>query len=595
MTPYVVVRRILAVARPALRPLIGSGAARMVGQLVAVGIFAVGGWAVGSVVDGSHPSWVTLVAVLVALALLRGGCSYLEQYYGHLTAFRVLDLIRRAVFDALARQAPLDTRTRRSGDLLAVAVKDVNRLEVFFAHALVPLAAALVMPVVFGLVYLSVLPSVALVALGSYLLCLVLPLLGRGFAAQYGKDLAEARADLTALTTDTVQASRDVLGFQQGPARVEALAEPQGRLAQAARGKGLLDATRELVITVLPLAATLVSAGLLLAAAGRADLAWAPALACLAAVLPSHTPVTTVAETMADASDSWGSARRVAAILEAQPALAEPETPSPVPAGTPTVVFDRVSLRYPEGPVVVRKVSLTLEPGQSVALVGPTGSGKSTLAAAVPRLLDPDPGVIRLDGTDLRELALDDLRDVVALVPQRDHLFDGTVRDNLLLACPGASEESLQRITRTAGLHDPERGWDLAQGLETTVGARGTAVSGGPRQRLALARGLLRTATRGEGKARVLVLDEATSELDEATQTVVALAVAEHCRRGGSALIVAHRLATVVHCDQILYLDQGQIVERGSHRELLAHGGEYARAWEAQSGSERQRAMLDRA
>ena len=592
MKPADVVRRLLRVARPALRALIGSGAARLVGHLVAVGIFAAGGWAVGSAIQGDGPRWVILAVILAVLAIARGACSYLEHYYGHLTAFRVLDLIRRAVFDALVRQAPLDARTRRSGDLLAIATKDVNRLEIFFAHTLVPLVAALVMLVVFGIGYAIVLPSVALVVLGSYLLCLGLPLLGRRLAARYGRELAEARGELTVLTTDTMVASRDVLGFQQGPARVEALDGPQQRLARAVQGKGRLDGTRELVTVVLPLVATTVAAALLLAAVSRGQLGWAPALACLAAIVPSHTPVTAVGETMGEASESWGSARRVAQILAAESALAEPASPALAPQGNPELVFDRVSLSYPEGPVVVHDVSFVVEPGQSVALVGPTGSGKSTLAAAVPRLVDPDPGTIRLGGVDLRDLAADDLREIVALVPQRAHLFDGTVRDNLLLACPDAGEEALDRVTRTAGLQDPERGWDLAAGLDTRVGSRGVAVSGGQRQRLALARGLLRTATLGEGQARLLVLDEATSELDEATQKVVALAVAEHCRRGGSALVVAHRLATVAGCDQILYLDQGRITERGTHAELLARDAAYARAWEAQSGTEWQRATI---
>lgn len=578
-----VASRLLSVARPALPPLLASGAGRLLGQTSTVAILAVGGWSLGRQLDGHPQRWPLVALVLVLLALARGLLSYLEHYFGHLTAFRVLHLVRDAVFDALVPQAPLRARTRRSGDLLLVATKDVDRLEVFFAHALVPLAAAVVLPVAFSLAAAAVLPGLGLVLVAGEFCCLLLPVLTSRAAGRWGDEVASARSDLAVTSTDTVQCARDVLGYQQGPARLEALAEPQQRMTRAVLARGRLDAARQLASTALPLLVTVACAAIALPAARDGRITWAAALAVLAAVVPAHTPVTSVEGAVSEAAVSWGSARRVVAVLDAPAPLPEPAHPAPAPTGAPELVFDGVSLAHDDGPLVVRDVSLVVPPGAMVALVGPTGSGKSTLASAAARLLDPVAGRVLLGGTDARELAADDLRRVVAMVPQRDHLFDGTVRDNLLLAEPDATEPDLEQVARLVGLlHDD--GWDLPAGLDTVVGSRGTTVSGGQRQRIGLARGLLRTSTLGTGRATVLVLDESTSDLDAANQGLVTRAVEQHCRLGGSALVVAHRLESVAGADELVHLADGVVVERGSHDQLLAAEGAHAAAWASQAG-----------
>lgn len=574
--------RLVQVARPALRPLGASAAGRLLGHAVSVAIFAVGGWAAGSVIDGNVPNFWTVAAILAGLAIARGALSYLEHYFGHLTAFRVLDLFRRTLFDSLVRQAPLPARTTRSGDLLTVVTKDVDRLEVFFAHTLVPLTAAAVMPAVFAAGFASVWGPLGIVAGVSYALCLLIPALTSGSSLRHGERIAQHRAEVAVIATDTVQAARDVLGYQAGPARIRALLAPQREAGTAVVRKGWADGIRQLCITILPLLATLAGAMLVLPQAAQGSVSWAAAFAVIAALMPSHVPVTAVEETMAEATVSWASAQRVVAALDSPVSIPEVRAASALSGAGHELTFDAVSLGYSSGPHVVKGVSFALAEGSIVAVVGPTGSGKSTLAAAAARLLDPAEGSVRLNGIDLRELPADYVREQVVMVPQRVHLFDGAVRDNLLLAEPGAQLDELEQACERAGLLQPSGTWDVSQGLNTRVGARGTTVSGGQRQRIGIARGFLRTSTLGVGAGKILVLDEATSDLDPRTQTRITEALREHRAQGGSALVIAHRLSTVTDADQIVYLENGEVLEKGTHEQLLQLGGQYSAAWKSQ-------------
>jgi ATP-binding cassette subfamily B protein len=252
------------------------------------------------------------------------------------------------------------------------------------------------------------------------------------------------------------------------------------------------------------------------------------------------------------------------------------DLPSDVPerAGARTLTgvrgelrFDRVSFRYDTGGEwTLRDIDLHVPPGTTTAIVGETGSGKTTLAYLVARLYDPDEGAVRLDGVDLRELTAASVSDAVGLVAQDTYLFHDTVAANLRFAKPEATDDELVAAARAAHVHDLlER---LPEGYDTVVGARGYRFSGGERQRLAIARMLLRNPP-------VLVLDEATSALDNETERLVQAALDE-LAKGRTTLAIAHRLSTVRHADQIVVLHRGRIVERGTHAELLGRGGRYA-------------------
>jgi subfamily B ATP-binding cassette protein MsbA len=274
--------------------------------------------------------------------------------------------------------------------------------------------------------------------------------------------------------------------------------------------------------------------------------------------------------------EAVGAAERVFEILEMNPTITDPESPTPLalPARG-SVTFEGVHFRYqrdPSLPWTLEDIDLHCGPGEVLALVGPSGGGKTTLVSLLPRFWDVDRGKVLLDGIDVRNLKLAELRGAIGIVPQDPALFSGTIRENIAYARPGASLAEVEAAARGAHAHEfIER---LPQGYETLVGERGVKLSGGQRQRIAIARAILKNPA-------VLILDEATSNLDTESERLIEDALTR-LLVGRTTLIIAHRLSTVRRADRLLVLDRGRIVEEGSHAELLGLGGLYARLYQRQ-------------
>jgi ATP-binding cassette subfamily B protein len=261
-------------------------------------------------------------------------------------------------------------------------------------------------------------------------------------------------------------------------------------------------------------------------------------------------------------------------LVDRPPAVADGADPVPLPDVAGRVEYDGVSFAYGDGRPVLRDLSFAVAPGETVGLVGPTGAGKSTAAKLLMRLYDPTGGAVRLDGVDVRDVRLADLRDAVGYVGQDVFLFDGTVRENVAYGSPDATDAAVERATRAAEAHGFVA--RLPEGYDTRVGERGVKLSGGQRQRLAIARAMLQDPA-------VLVLDEATSAVDTETELLIRRGLARLVE-GRTTLVIAHRLSTVKDADRVLVLDDGRLVESGSHEDLLARGGLYASLWAVQAG-----------
>jgi ATP-binding cassette subfamily B protein len=358
--------------------------------------------------------------------------------------------------------------------------------------------------------------------------------------------------------------------------------------ARAVRDMGIrISMNRSLFLVALTLVASLATAmvygfGGLMAVDGSLTVGTLLALTALLARL--YGPLTSLSNVRVDVMTALVSFQRVFEVLDLQPLVTEAPGARPLPAGPVRVELDHVSFRYPSADevslaslesvasgdrkgsgVVLRDVSFTVEPGQLVALVGPSGAGKSTITALVARLYDPSAGQVRVNGVDLREATTSSVSSTIGMVTQEAHLFHDTIRANLLYAAPDATEAQLVAALEAAQVWSLVRA--LPEGLDTVVGDRGHRLSGGEKQRLALARLLLK----GPG---LVVLDEATAHLDSESEAAVQRAL-DTALRGRTALVIAHRLSTVRGADQILVVDGGRIVERGTHRELMSRGGLY--------------------
>ncbi|OXS37231.1 ABC transporter ATP-binding protein [Streptomyces sp. XY006] len=512
-----------------------------------------------AVIEGKAPSAATVTA-LAALVLVRALATWREMDLSHDLAYRVLAVLRVRVFDGLARSAPARIAGRRSGDLAATAMADVEALEFFYAHTTAQLLASatvltggcLVLAVVEPWLPAAVLPVAALLAAVPFADA-------RGRAAR-GARTRTAVARLSADTVETVDGLRELLALGRLAERRRTLAEHGRQVGDAQRAEATREAVAASVRDLLIVAAVL---GVVAAAAhsvtsGRLHGAWAPAAMALA--LAVLGPVAESARALSQAVALRAAASRVGAAVQA-PALAPPPAqPRRLPPGPLGVRLHQVRFDY-GGQPVLDGVDLTVPPGRTLALVGVSGAGKSTCAHLLARFWDPSQGTVQLvpahgDPVDVRDVADAELRRAVVLVGQETPLFHGTLAENLRLAAPEADDDLLAATARRCGV-------DRIATMDTLVGERGATLSGGQRARIALARALL-------VRPRVLVLDESTAHLDNTGDARIADALREE---GRTTIVIAHRPATIRRADRIAVLDQGRIVEEGTWEDLTSRPG----------------------
>jgi ATP-binding cassette subfamily C protein CydCD len=539
------------------------GVARVV-ALIGVGVLSA---LVVKHVKMGQPFGLLLVALAV-VAPLAGLLHWIESWLAHDMAYRLLTDMRLDMFRKLDALAPAYLTRRRTGDLVGVATHDIELIEYFFAHTITPAFVAILIPAaVIATLWVFGWP-LALVLLPFLLYAALTPVLARARIDRLGSRAREMAGDLNAHAADSVQGLGEIVAFQRVRARGEEFAA-KAKDYLAVRVPFLRDLTlqsaRQEVATGLG-GLAVVLAGAWLTASGRLDGGMLPLLTLLA--MSAFVPVWEIAQVGRQLADTLGAARRVYAVhSEPVPVTDGPGVRRASGDGDIALELMRVSFAYPgRRRRALTDVSFSVAAGSTVALVGPSGAGKTTVANLLLRFWDPDAGVVRLGGHDLREYELDDLRRRIALVAQDTYLFNDTLRSNILLARPGASAEELLAAVDKAALDDFVAA--LPDGLETVVGERGAQLSGGQRQRVAIARAFLKDAP-------ILILDEATSHLDAVSEQAVRSAL-DVLSRDRTTVVIAHRLSTVRAADQIIVLDEGRVAEVGAHASLLARGGLYA-------------------
>lgn len=581
-----IIRRLLRFMAPFNTIMITSLIARVIkfcGQATVLGIAAA---SVGIYVNSAVPgvvNWDVIWQQVFWIALfgtIVGVTSYIENYTGHYVAFKILAAFRDNFYYAMLPLAPARTAKLQSGDAVSRVMTDCERIEPFYAHTIAPAIAAIFVPIIL-LSWCWRVDHTLVYALAPFYIAntAILPWL----VARLGGDGVEYRnqiGQVNAFVADSIQGVRDTVAFGYEDRRASELfdigasmQEGQDKLYGADAWQRALA---EIFITVGILAAAWV--GIELALAGKID-ALVELPAVIAVNIVGFYLSVGLANNYTDFRVSIIAARRLFAMMDAKPAVDDAVSESVRDKGEMSLHFEGVNFEYDaddeewrRGHTIFDGLSLDIGAGRHVALVGPSGTGKSTIVNLLLRQWDPQSGSIRLGERPLTDYPLSDLQSKFAVVSQRSFIFNDTIRENIRMGRWDASEEDIEAAAEQAGLGD----WlkSTPDGLDTEAGERGSKISGGQRQRVAIARAILKDAP-------VVLLDEATSSLDIETERSVMQALRSLCA-GCTTLTIAHRLATIVESDEILVMLDGCIAERGTHRELMASGGWYAKMFTMQ-------------
>jgi len=560
----------------------------------------------GRVVDeitgrGAPGVVVALAAVIAAVAVAEAAISLVTRWLSSTIGEGLILDLRTAVFDHVQRMPVAFFTRTRTGALVSRLGNDVMGAQRAFSDTLSGVVANVVTLTLTLVVMLRISWQVTLLSL------VLMPLfvyparrIGRAMA-RLSREAATHNATMNTQMTERFSAPGATLIKLFGSPERESreFEDRAGRVRDIGVRTSMLQSVFMNSLTLMSALALALVYGLggVLAIGGHLQTGAIVSLALLLTRL--YSPLTALANAHVEIASALVSFERVFEVLDLVPLIREKPDAVSVPGQQDrvpvSVEFDDVRFSYPsadkvslasleevavldqrDGDEVLHGISFTAQPGQMVALVGSSGAGKSTIASLLGRLYDVDAGAVRLNGVDVRDLTFASLKEAVGMVTQDGHLFHESIRSNLRLAAPGATDDDLWRALERARLADVIA--DMPDGLDTVVGERGYRLSGGQRQRLTIARLLL-------GTSRVVVLDEATASLDSASEAAVQQALAE-ALKGRTSLVIAHRLSTVRAADMILVVEDGRIVERGTHESLLARGGRYAELYETQFGQE---------
>ncbi|WP_198655190.1 ABC transporter ATP-binding protein [Streptomyces geranii] len=587
-------RRIAEFARPHRRRINRFLVLSVLTALLAVATPVLAGRVVDTIVSGGDESTVVRLALLIALiAVAEAALGILGRWLSATLGEGLILDLRTAVFDHVQRMPVAFFTRTRTGALVSRLNNDVIGAQRAFSNTLSGVVSNLVTLVLTLAVMLTLSWQITLLSLVLLPVFVVPARRMGGRMARLQREAADLNASMGTRMTERFSAP--------GATLVKLFGRPDEESAQfAARASRVRDIgvrtalAQSAFITALTLVSALALAlvyglGGWFALRGTLEPGAVVALALL--LTRMYAPLTALAGARVEVMSALVSFERVFEVLDLKPLIDEKPDAREVPEGPVAVEFDNVRFAYPSadrvslasleevaaldtrgGTEVLHGVSFRAEPGQTVALVGSSGAGKSTIGQLLPRLYDTDEGAVRIGGVDVRDLSAASLRATLGMVTQDGHLFHDTVRANLALARPTATDDELWEALTRARLDDLVRA--LPDGLDTVVGERGYRLSGGERQRMTIARLLL-------ARQRVVVLDEATAHLDNTSEAAVQEALAE-ALSDRTAIVIAHRLSTIRTADLILVVEAGRVVERGTHDELLAVEGRYAQLYRTQ-------------
>jgi subfamily B ATP-binding cassette protein MsbA len=520
----------------------------------------------------SQQLWIIPLEI-IGLALVRAVFQVGQSQFVNRAGHSVVSDMQVQLFGKLVRADLARLRSAHTGSYVASVLYDANLIRQAFTDGMVTyFREALVVVGQLGVMFV-IDPTLAGVALiGAPLAVLVM----RRYAKRTRKATKGAMAETSNLSTAVMESLDGVkiVKIENREAdeetRVRAVVDRRQRhVIRGANAKAFATPTTE-AVTMIIVAGVLAVAGWRAQAYGMTTGGFA---AFVVAMLTANQSLRQLANLQSVFAEGFAAARRLFEALDVEPEIRQAAHPKPIPEGACEVRFDKVSFAYHQGAPALSEVTIAANPGETVALVGPSGGGKSTILSLIPRFYDPNAGRIAINGLDTRDADLSRLRDKIALVTQEPFLFDDTIRNNIAYSRPDASEAEIVAAAEAAAAH--EFIVTLPNGYDTSVGEAGARLSGGQRQRIAIARAFLKDAP-------ILLLDEATSALDTESEAKVQAAL-ERLMQGRTTLLIAHRLSTVRGADRIYVIEAGRVVEEGSHAALMKQGGLYARLARSQN------------
>lgn len=520
--------------------------------------------------NGTMLNWIaaSIIAIFVVRGLLWYGQNYLMSYVGQ----SVIIDIRAAVFKKLQRLSVSFYDKNKTGTIMSYVTNDVNALQSAMVENTIEMITEgfILIGSVVAMIYLDWRLTLFTVCTFPVVLWFM-EFFGKKIRKTGGR-IQECTADITSVLQESVASARVIKSFVREDYEVDRF-DVENRANFRANMKNA-----QLMATLTPVVE-------LVAAIGVTMIIWyggnnvingtitaGSLVAFLTYAVNISNPIKRLTRVIGNIQKALAAAQRVFMIIDMPEEIAESRDAKQLPEVSGKVEFQNVSFAYDDKGNVITDLSFSVKPGEVIAIVGPSGAGKSTIANLLPRFYDVNKGDIKIDGHSVREVTLDSLREQVGIVPQETMLFNGSVYNNILYGRLDATKEEIEAAAKAANAHDFIM--QLTDGYETKLGDRGVNLSGGQRQRIAIARAILKNP-------RILILDEATSALDTESERVVQEAL-DRLMVGRTSFVIAHRLSTVKNADKILVLEKGNLVESGTHDELLALDGLYAHLYKIQ-------------
>jgi ATP-binding cassette subfamily B protein len=558
-------RRLLSFLRPYRRELWGS----LVFAWAAMGMTVLIPWLIGRAVNaieaGERPDLLPLALAIVGAGVLRLGLTMVRRVVAGRVSLAVEFDLRERFYAHLQRLELGFFDRQQTGQLMSRATVDLQSIRFFLGYGLIFITQNLLTIVLASAVMFAVEPRLALIALAPAPLVVYTASRYNRVSRPAVQEVQQRLAELTAEAEESVSGVRIVKAFAREEHQLRRFRRAVARVFDQSVYSTRLQAFFSPLLGLLPqlgIALVLLIGGRQVIA-GNLSLGDFTAFYTYLAMLAA--PMRTLGMAMGMAQRAIASGNRLFEILDREPQIEGPPGAPPLPAGEGQVELRGVTLRYDGASPALTGVDLAVEAGRTVALVGPSGSGKTSLVALIARLYDPSEGAVLVDGADVRSIDLGSLRSQVAFVGDESFLFSADVAENIAYARPGASREAIEAAARRAQADEFIQ--ELPDGYGTLVGERGWTLSGGQRQRIAIARALL-------ADPRILILDDATSSVDARTEAAIKAGLRE-AMAGRTTFIIAHRLSTVSLADEVVVMDAGRVVDRGSHEELLEGCGFY--------------------